>query len=61
MIKSQNLVRFDLLLPHAAIEVIQEKAATKGVSPRTMGRMLLIEKIKEIMGIAADDVLEGSL
>jgi hypothetical protein len=60
MVKSQNLVRFDLLLPHAAIEVIKNRAATKGVSPRTMGRMLLIEKVKEIVGIASDDVLGGS-
>lgn len=57
--KSQKtkLERFDLLLPAAAIEVVQKEAAIRGISPRTMGRILLVEKIKEMIGLAPDDVL----
>lgn len=52
-----KLERFDLLLPAAAIEVVQKEAAIRGISPRTMGRILLVEKIKELMGLAPNEIL----
>ena len=52
-----KLVRFDLLLPPVAVEVIKENAAIRGISPRTMGRVLIVEKIKDVIGLAPDDVL----
>ena len=57
MSQKNKLQRFDLLLPVAAIEVVQKEAAIRGISPRTMGRILLVEKTKELMGLAPDDVL----
>jgi len=57
MSQKTNLMRFDLLLPPAAIEVIKTEAAIRGISPRVMGRMLVVEKIKETIGLAPDDVL----
>lgn len=57
MSQKTRLERFDLLLPAAAIEVVQKEAAIRGISPRTMGRILLVEKTKELMGLAPDDVL----
>lgn len=53
-----KLERFDLLLPAAAIEVVQKEAEIKGISPRTMGRILLVEKIKEVIGLAPDEILQ---
>ena len=52
-----KLVRFDLLLPPVAVEVIKENAAIRGISPRTMGRVRVVEKIKDLIGLAPDDVL----
>jgi hypothetical protein len=46
-----KLVRFDLFLPPAAVEVIKENAAIRGISPRTMGRVLVVEKIKDLIGL----------
>lgn len=58
MLESQKLARFDLLLPRAAIEIMTDTAARMGVSPRTLGRMLIIEKLKEMVGISPNDVLQ---
>ena len=52
-----KLVRFDLLLPPVAVGVIKENAAIRGISPRTMGRVRVVEKIKDLIGLAPDDVL----
>ena len=57
MPQKTKLVRFDLLLPPAAVDVIKENAAIRGISPRTMGRVLIVEKIKDLIGLAPDDVL----
>lgn len=57
MPQKTKLVRFDLLLPPAAVDVIKENAAIRGISPRTMGRVLVVEKIKDLIGLAPDDVL----
>ena len=55
--RKHKLVRFDLMLPAAVVEVVNREAAIRCVHPRTMGRILLAEKIKEIIGLAPDDVL----
>ena len=52
-----KLSRFDLLLPRAAIEIVSEEATIRGISPRVMGRMIFVEKVKEIRGIAPHDCL----
>ena len=57
MPRKTKLERFDLLLPRAAVKVIQDEAAIRGVSPRTMGRVRVVEKIKDLIGLAPDDVL----
>ncbi len=57
MPQKTNLKRFDLLLPPAAVEIITKEAAIRGISPRTMERVLIIEKIKDVIGLAPDDVL----
>ena len=57
MPQKTNLERFDLLLPPAAVEIITKEAAIRGVSPRVMGRMLVIEKVKDMVGLAPDDIL----
>lgn len=57
MSQKTRLERFDLLLPPAAVQVIREEAAIKGMSPRTMGRVLIVERVKELIGLAPDDVL----
>lgn len=51
MPRKTKLERFDLLLPRAAVKVIQDEAAIRGVSPRTMGRVLVVEKIKDLIGL----------
>ena len=57
MSRKTKLERFDLLLPPAAVQVIPDEAAVRGISPRTMGRVLIVEKIKDLIGLAPDDVL----
>ena len=57
MSRKTKLERFDLLLPPAAVQVIRDEAAVRGISPRTMGRVLIVEKTKELIGLAPDDVL----
>ena len=57
MKRRENLKRFDLLMPPTALEVIEKEAKIKGICARTMGRILLIEKVKEIIGLAPDDIL----
>jgi hypothetical protein len=57
MPQKTKLVWFDLLLPPAAVDVIKENAAIRGISPRTMGRVLIVEKVKDLIGLAPDDVL----
>ena len=51
MPQKTKLVRFDSLLPPAAVDVIKENAAIRGISPRTMGRVLIVEKIKDLIGL----------
>lgn len=58
MSQKTRLQRFDLLLPSAAIKVIREQAAIKGVTPRTMGRLLIVEKVKDLIGLAPDAILQ---
>ena len=52
-----NLKRFDLLLPPAAVEIITKGAAIRCISPRTRGRVLIVEKIKDLIWLAPDNVL----
>lgn len=42
------LERFDLLLPAEIKQEIEERAVNKAVAPRVLGRMLLVEKVKEL-------------
>ena len=56
-----KLSRFDLLLPLAAIKIVSEEATIRGVSPRVMGRMIFVEKIKEMRGIAPHDCLPADV
>ena len=58
MLQRTQLERFDLLLPRAAVDIIKGEAAIRGMPPRTMGRVLIVEKVKEIIGLAPDDILE---
>jgi hypothetical protein len=51
MSRKTKLERFDLLLPHATVKVIQDEAAIRGISPRTMGRVLVVEKINDLIGL----------
>ena len=57
MSRKTNLIRFDLLLPPVAVEIIEKEAATRAVSPRVMGRMLVVAKIKDVIGLDQNDVL----
>jgi len=57
MSRKTRLERFDLLLPHAAVKVVHDEAAIRGISPRTMGLVLVVEKIKDLIWLAPDDVL----
>lgn len=57
MSQKTNLKRFDLLLPPAAVEIITKEAAIGSINPRTMGRVLIVEKVKDLIGLAPDDVL----
>lgn len=45
-----NLVRFDLHIPETTVEYIERKADELGMPPRTYGRVLLLEKVKELEG-----------
>jgi len=42
------LVRFDLLLPRSTIKAIKEMAAREAIAPRTLGRSLLVKKVREL-------------
>ena len=46
--------RFDLNLPKETIEKIEKLADNLGIPPRTLGRTLLMEKVKELEEKAAD-------
>lgn len=43
-----KLERFDMLIPESTKKTIYEMAEEAAIPPRTFGRMLLVEKIKEI-------------
>ena len=43
-----ELERFDLLLPRATIKIIEEMAEYEAIPPRTLGRSLLVEKVREL-------------
>lgn len=53
----RNLERFDLSLPRVVIDSIKKEANIRCIHPRTMGRILMVEKIKEMTGIAPDQSL----
>lgn len=42
------LERFDLLIPDDIKQEIENKAVEKAIAPRVLGRMLLVEKVKEL-------------
>ena len=43
-----ELERFDLLLPRATIKIIEEMAEYEAIPPRTLGRSLLVKKVREL-------------
>ena len=49
--------RFDLYIPQVAAEIIEIEANKINIPARTYGRMLLLEKVKELAGIAPDQGL----
>ena len=55
--RTHRLERFDMALPPAAVETIKREADIRCIHARTMGRILMVEKIKEITGIAPDQSL----
>jgi hypothetical protein len=42
------LERFDMLIPDDIKREIENKAAEKAIAPRVLGRILLVEKVKEL-------------
>jgi len=44
-----ELVRFDLLLPRLTVEAIEEIAKREAISPRTLGRSLLVKTVRELV------------
>lgn len=44
---TRSYVRFDLNLPPEIVQEIRRAAREKAIPPRTLGRMLLVEKVKE--------------
>lgn len=52
-----DMQRFDLYIPKVAAAIIEKGAERINIPPRTYGRMLLLEKVKEIAGIAPDQSL----
>ena len=52
-----EMTRFDLYIPQVAADIIEREADKYSIPPRTYGRMLLLEKVKEIAGIAPDQSL----
>lgn len=55
------MIRFDLHIPKVAAYIIEMEADKHGIPPRTYGRVLLLEKVKEIAGIASDQRLPTSI
>ena len=55
--KKYEMQRFDLYIPEVAANIIEIEADKKNIPARTYGRMLLIEKVKELVGIAPDEGL----
>jgi chromosome segregation ATPase len=55
--KIPKMERFDLSLPPVAVDLIRREAEIRCVHPRTMGRILIVEKLKEITGITPDQRL----
>jgi len=49
--------RFDLYIPQVAANIIEIEADKMNIPARTYGRMLLLEKVKELAGIAPDQGL----
>jgi len=45
---SSELRRFDLLLPRATIKIIEKLAEYEAIPPRTLGRSLLVKKVREL-------------
>lgn len=43
-----ELERFDLLLPRATITIIEQMAEYEAIPPRTLGRSLLVKKVREL-------------
>lgn len=52
-----EMQRFDLYIPKVAANIIEKEADKFNIPPRTYGRMLLLEKVKELAGIAPDQSL----
>lgn len=51
------MCRFDLYIPKVAATIIEKEADKFNIPPRTYGRMMLLEKVKELAGIAPDQSL----
>ena len=52
-----EMCRFDLYIPKVAAAIIEKEADKINIPPRTYGRVLLLEKVKELAGIAPDQSL----
>lgn len=52
-----EMCRFDLYIPKVAAAIIEKEADKFNIPPRTYGRMMLLEKVKELAGIAPDQSL----
>lgn len=46
---SNELIRFDLLLPRSTIEAIEKMAEREAIPPRTLGRSLLVKAVRELV------------
>ena len=55
--KKYEMQRFDLYIPQVAARIIEIEADKRGLPARTYGRVLLLEKVKELAGIAPDQAL----
>lgn len=55
------MTRFDLYIPKVAAAIIEMEADKYNIPPRTYGRMLLLEKVKELAGIAPDQSLPTAI
>lgn len=48
VVNHMALSRFDLLIPAETKQKIESIANDKAIAPRVLGRMLLVEKVKEL-------------